>query len=105
MALVNVDEPRLPRLPEPGDTVTSELAYLRFHGRNGANWWKGDNTTRYDYLYSDEELAEWMDPILIILGKVRLLLVAFNNHYKAQAVANARRLKVMLGERRGIEVN
>jgi len=51
-AFVNVDTPRLPRLPEPGEEATADLGYVRLHGRNRANWWQGDNASRYDYLYS-----------------------------------------------------
>jgi uncharacterized protein YecE (DUF72 family) len=95
-ALVNVDEPALPRLPRATEVVTSELAYLRFHGRNRANWWKGSNVSRYDYLYSPEELAEWLPMIQRMLAKSRLLMVVFNNHSMGQAVRNARELRAML---------
>jgi uncharacterized protein YecE (DUF72 family) len=95
-ALVNVDEPRLPKLPQPTEIVTSDLAYLRFHGRNESNWWKGDNISRYDYLYSSEELSQWLPMIERMLAKSRLLLVVFNNHSRGQAVQNARELQGML---------
>jgi uncharacterized protein YecE (DUF72 family) len=98
IALVCVDEPDLPHLPKPDETVTSELAYLRFHGRNSANWWKGDNTQRYDYLYSDQELSDWVSRVKRIARKARLLLVTFNNHFRSQAIKNARRFKFMLNE-------
>jgi uncharacterized protein YecE (DUF72 family) len=95
-ALVNVDEPRLPKLPAPTEVVSSDLAYLRFHGRNAANWWKGDNVSRYDYLYSSEELSEWLPMIERMLAKARLLLVIFNNHSRGQAIQNARELQGLL---------
>jgi uncharacterized protein YecE (DUF72 family) len=95
-AFVNVDEPRLPKLPEPTELVSAELAYLRFHGRNAANWWKGDNVSRYDYLYSPEELSEWLPMIERMLAKARLLLVIFNNHSRGQAIQNARQLQGLL---------
>jgi uncharacterized protein YecE (DUF72 family) len=98
IALVCVDEPDLPRLPKPDETVTSGLAYLRFHGRNSANWWHGDNKQRYDYLYSDHELSDWVGRVKRIARKARLLLVAFNNHFRSQAIKNARRFKFMLTE-------
>lgn len=93
---VNVDEPRLPKLPAPTDVVSSELAYLRFHGRNAANWWMGDNVSRYDYLYDTEELSEWLPMIERMLAKARLLLVIFNNHSRGQAIQNARQLQGLL---------
>jgi uncharacterized protein YecE (DUF72 family) len=95
-ALVNVDEPRLPKLPKPTEVVSADLAYLRFHGRNRTNWWKGDNVSRYDYLYSSEELSEWLPMIERMLSKARLLLVIFNNHSRGQAIQNARQLQGML---------
>jgi len=95
-ALVNVDEPRLPKLPVPTEIVSSDLAYLRFHGRNQANWWTGDNVSRYDYLYSGEELSEWLPMIERMLAKAQLLLVIFNNHSRGQAIQNARELQGML---------
>ena len=95
-ALVNVDEPRLPKLPEPTEVVSSDLAYLRFHGRNEANWWTGDNVSRYDYLYGSEELSEWLPMIERMLAKAQLLLVIFNNHSRGRAIQNARELQGML---------
>jgi uncharacterized protein YecE (DUF72 family) len=95
-AFVNVDEPRLAKLPEPTELVSSELAYLRFHGRNAADWWEGDNVSRYDYLYSSEELSDWLPMIERMLAKARLLLVIFNNHSRGQAIQNARQLRDLL---------
>jgi uncharacterized protein YecE (DUF72 family) len=95
-ALVNVDEPRLPKLPRPSEVVSSDLAYLRLHGRNADNWWKGDNVSRYDYLYSSGELSEWLPMIERMLAKSRLLLVIFNNHSRGQAIRNARELQGLL---------
>jgi uncharacterized protein YecE (DUF72 family) len=106
VALVNVDEPDLPGLIKPSAVVTAGHAYVRFHGRNAANWWSGDNVTRYDYLYNDRELEEWLPRIRALMEKAQKVLVAFNNHFRGQAVKNARRLREMAGgggdERAGI---
>jgi uncharacterized protein YecE (DUF72 family) len=96
LTLVSVDEPDLPRLPKPTEDVTAPLAYVRLHGRNAGNWWEGDSTSRYDYLYSEGELASWVDRIRRIMRKARTLVVAFNNHFRGQAVQNARLLKTLL---------
>lgn len=93
---VNVDMPDLPKLLAPSGVVTSALGYVRFHGRNKNMWWRGDNVTRYDYLYSDEELGDWVDRIKQILNKAKILLITFNNHSRGQAVVNARKLKELL---------
>jgi uncharacterized protein YecE (DUF72 family) len=95
-AFVNVDQPELPKLIKPSEHVTAEPAYIRFHGRNKKNWWAGDNVSRYDYLYSDEELAGWVDRIRSMLKLVRVLLITFNNHSRGQAIQNAGRLKELL---------
>jgi uncharacterized protein YecE (DUF72 family) len=96
-AFVNVDAPALDRLPAASEVVTGELAYLRFHGRNRANWWSGDNVTRYDYLYDLPELQSWLPRIQRMLLRARLLLAVFNNHSRGQAVSNARDLISLLG--------
>ncbi|MBN2441592.1 MAG: DUF72 domain-containing protein [Spirochaetales bacterium] len=99
ISFVNVDEPPLPKLIPPTDVVTADPGYIRFHGRNKANWWKGTNVSRYDYLYDKEEINTWISKIAGIMEKVKILLVAFNNHYKGQAVKNARMLKEILKEK------
>ena len=60
---MSVDEPDLPRLLRPTSEVTGDFGYVRFHGRNAAKWWTGDNASRYDYLYNQGELGEWVDRI------------------------------------------
>ena len=98
VALVSVDEPDLPGLPAAADTATADLAYIRFHGRNAANWWTGDNASRYDYLYSLDELAQWTERVKAILARARLLLIFFNNHRRGQAVTNARQFGELLAQ-------
>lgn len=96
VAYVNVDEPQLPGLLQVQDIVTSDIGYVRFHGRNEKNWWGGDNVSRYDYLYNDAELQEWIPRIEAMATQAPLVLVVFNNHSRGQAVENARKLKQML---------
>ncbi|MFP4416934.1 MAG: DUF72 domain-containing protein [Chitinispirillaceae bacterium] len=96
VGLVNVDEPDLPGLIRPGSVVTADLGYVRFHGRNSKNWWSGDNVSRYDYLYSEDELAQWIPRIRKMMERCRVVMIAFNNHSKGQAVQNARMLKALI---------
>ncbi len=96
VALVSVDEPNLPRLLRPTSTVTADFSYVRFHGRNAADWWTGDNASRYDYLYKEDELAEWVDRIRAILARARLLMIFFNNHRRGMAVQNAMQMRELL---------
>ena len=39
LGYVSVDEPDLPGLVPPVARATGEVGYVRFHGRNRANWW------------------------------------------------------------------
>jgi uncharacterized protein YecE (DUF72 family) len=95
VAFVNVDQPDLPELLLASDAATADLGYVRFHGRNAANWWTGDNASRYDYLYASEELTGWVERMKAVLRRARTLLVAFNNHFRGQAVQNARMMKTL----------
>jgi uncharacterized protein YecE (DUF72 family) len=91
-AFVCVDEPPLPSLMPPSAINTSDIGYLRFHGRNKKDWYGTDSTTRYDYLYSEDELKEWVLKIRALADRTKKLFVFFNNHARAQAVNNAKML-------------
>jgi len=93
----NVDEPSLSKLLPPTNIVTNGVFYLRFHGRNKDKWWKHDEAfERYDYMYKQEELEEWVHKIKDASAKVKKSLIYFNNHYKAKAVKSARMLMNLL---------
>ena len=92
------DSPDLPDLPKLDFTATSDLAYFRLHGRNADLWYKGDNVTRYDYLYSDEELQAFIDPIKYLLAHAAIVSIFLNNHAKSQATRNAKKLELLLRE-------
>jgi uncharacterized protein YecE (DUF72 family) len=100
----NVDEPQFKGLLRPGADVTSAIAYVRLHGRNYERWWSGDNATRYEYLYSAEELMPWTDRVIDLAAdpKVREVYVYFNNHRRGNAARNAEMLEEMLSEKLGI---
>jgi uncharacterized protein YecE (DUF72 family) len=92
-----VDEPPLKGLVPPLAVVTSPVAYLRFHGRNSAKWFRHDDPAeRYDYLYSDAELSEWLPRIEQMASRARDLFVFMNNHRGGNAVVNAERLVEIL---------
>ncbi len=98
VGICTVDEPLLPGLPPVSDLVTSDLAYIRFHGRNVETWWSGDSATRYDYLYSESELKGWKPRIGAMMEQAKKLRVFFNNHRSGQATTNARDLQRLLTE-------
>ena len=90
------DMPDLKGLPEPGEGVTSTLEYLRFHGRNRQTWWGSDAAARFDYLYTEEELRQWVPRIQRMASKTSRFRIYFNNHRKGQAAVNARMLIQLL---------
>ena len=51
---------------------------------------------RYDYLYSQDELKEWIPRIRELADGTEKVFVFFNNHAKAQAVTNAKMLMNLL---------
>ncbi|MDA8424526.1 MAG: DUF72 domain-containing protein [Treponema sp.] len=98
VGLASMDVPELPGLPPAVDLVTSPVGYIRFHGRNAGTWRSGDAATRYDYLYSPEELGSWVERVKSIASKAALLLIYFNNHFRGQAAQNAAMLKELLAD-------
>jgi uncharacterized protein YecE (DUF72 family) len=73
--------------------------YMRLHGRNAATWWQHDKAEdRYDYLYSDEELTEFVETASAARELVKKAYLYTNNHFSAKSVANAAMIKRQLGE-------
>ena len=95
LGFCNVDEPVFRQMIKPSSLVTSATAYVRLHGRNYQNWFlKGGNRdTRYDYLYTEEELDEWIPRIREMGKKSKDIYVIGNNHFRGQAPANILQLK------------
>ena len=83
-----VDEPRLPRLMPFINEVTSDIGYIRFHGRN-RNWFNAPIETRYHYLYSNEELETFIPQIRQMDMKSKKTFIFFNNCHAGFAVKNA----------------
>jgi uncharacterized protein YecE (DUF72 family) len=91
--------------------VTGPLAYVRFHGRNADTWNKrgGSAAERFDYLYSEEELREWVPVLGKLADEAREAYAMFNNNGRspaqvgadrewfAQAPVNALSLKELVG--------
>jgi uncharacterized protein YecE (DUF72 family) len=93
--------------------VTSGTAYVRMHGRNERTWNIRGRTAaeRFDYLYSDPELREWIEPLRELSGICDRTYVMFNNNGRstidgegsvhevvAQAPTNALMLRTLLEE-------
>lgn len=93
-----VDEPHLKGLMPGVAVVTSDTGYIRFHGRNAKSWWDHQESyQRYDYLYSEEELQEWVPKAEEVIERARDTYMFFNNHYKGKSAVNARMFARMLG--------
>ncbi len=92
-----VDEPRLPGLLPPIAEVTSDIAYVRFHGRNAAKWWQHKHAyERYDYTYSVDELKEWLPKIRKLERNSQKTFIFANNHWRGQAISTIRQLRLLL---------
>ena len=88
-----VDEPELKGLLPPVSIATSDIAYIRFHGRNKDKWWNNQHAfERYDYLYNQDELFEWVPRIKKLETMSKQTFIYFNNHFKAKAVNSAQLL-------------
>ena len=111
-AYVTVDAPRsdsaknlVPTVP----AVTAPVAYVRFHGRNLGTWNKrgGSAAERFDHLYSDDELEEWVPTLKELAGAAQEAYAFFNNNASSadpdnpmrrisQAADGAQRLRGLL---------
>ena len=92
-----VDEPNLPGLMPRMHVCTSNIAYVRFHGRNSAKWYEHNHAfERYDYRYNAAELGEWVSPVHELDKQAERTMVFFNNHFQAKAVDSAKQLANML---------
>jgi uncharacterized protein YecE (DUF72 family) len=84
VAYTAVDEPLLP----PDMHVTTDFAYIRWHGKGESPW--------YNYHYKTEELQPWVPKVKAAATKAKKVLGYFNNHYHAYAVKNSLEMAEML---------
>ena len=98
MGFCAVDEPQFKTLMPPIAVATSPIGYIRFHGRNYQEWWKGGEggKERYDYLYRKEELEEWVPKIQHVASETQRVYVFMNNCFQGQAAANAVDMRKLL---------
>ncbi|KAF0221129.1 MAG: hypothetical protein FD174_627 [Geobacteraceae bacterium] len=90
---IPADEPQygtlasIPFLPE----VTTDIAYLRLHGRNKETWLKKgvETSVRYDYLYRSEELKDFTTAAKELSHKAKMTFIMFNNCHLGYAIKNA----------------
>jgi len=93
MAYVTVDAPKTDakNVPQTVVAATAGLAYVRFHGRNAGTWNArgGSAAERFDHLYAEDELREWVDPLRELAGKSEEAYAFFNNNNQTNGVAQA----------------
>jgi uncharacterized protein YecE (DUF72 family) len=97
VAFCNIDQPKLGKSIRPTEHVTSDIAYVRLHGRNYDQWFEHEKSSdRYNYLYTEKELAAWKDKVVNVAQKAKVTFVVANNHFQGKAAVNALELKHML---------
>ena len=79
-----------------------QMALVRLHGRNKATWniRSGAASDRFNYDYSDEELAELSAPVKELAATAPTVHVIFNNNYEDQGQRNALTLTRLLRPQR-----
>ena len=102
VGICNIDQPLFTKSIKPAAMTTSQVGYVRLHGRNYQDWFreKAPRDDRYNYLYSLDELEPWITRIKEIAAKTNESYVITNNHFRGQAVVNALEIKSTLKEER-----
>ena len=93
MTWVVVDAPKVEakNVPDTVVAVTSPMTYVRFHGRNAGTWnvRGGSAADRFDYLYDEDELREWVAPLRELSDQAEEAYAFFNNNNQTSGVAQA----------------
>jgi uncharacterized protein YecE (DUF72 family) len=100
LALVVVDAPPVSGLPAVEEVTDSDLAVVRFHGRNDDTW-KGRTETaaeRFRYLYSKPQLRAWVPKLRSLAQRADRVHALMNNCYQDYGVRNAADLADLLAD-------
>ncbi|MEW5900033.1 MAG: DUF72 domain-containing protein [Acidobacteriota bacterium] len=95
----NIDQPVIRNSIKPSARATlPDFSYVRLHGRNYRDWFRegAGRDDRYNYLYSKDELEEWIGRIKQLGKTTEKVFIITNNHYRGQALANALQIKNMI---------
>ena len=103
LAFVSVDSPptRATNVVPTIAAVTHPVAYVRFHGRNWRTWNIRDaksSAERFDHMYTDEELREWVEPLGRLANESEEVYALMNNNRDDFAPRSARILRGLLDE-------
>ena len=84
LAYVSVDAPltRATNVAPRVAAATHALSVIRLHGRNAQTWniRGGSAADRFDWMYSPEELAEWVGPTRLLSEQADEVYALFNNN-------------------------
>jgi uncharacterized protein YecE (DUF72 family) len=102
LAVVSVDAPptRASNVLPTFAAATHQLAYIRFHGRNVKTWnIKAEKSSeRFNWMYSREELEEWVERLGRLTGEADEVYAMFNNNRDDFAPRSAALLRGLLDE-------
>jgi uncharacterized protein YecE (DUF72 family) len=90
-----VDEPKLSNLVPPVAEATSDTAYVRFHSRDASKWYES-GAERYNYLYTKEEMSEWLPKVQKLRDEAENVYIFFNNCHAGHAAVNAAEFQQLL---------
>jgi uncharacterized protein YecE (DUF72 family) len=102
LAYVSVDTPmtRASNVVARHAAATHPVAYVRFHGRNEKTWnIKAEKSSeRFDWMYSAEELGEWVEKLGRLSSDADEVYALFNNNRDDFAPRSAVILRGLLEE-------
>jgi uncharacterized protein YecE (DUF72 family) len=102
LAYVSVDAPptRASNVLPPVAAATNRVAYVRFHGRNVKTWnIKAEKSSeRFNWMYTAEELSEWVEKLQSLAENADEVYAMFNNNRDDFAPRSAVLLRGLLDE-------
>jgi uncharacterized protein YecE (DUF72 family) len=108
LSYVSVDAPltRATNVAPRVAAATHPVVLIRFHGRNWKTWNKKTKTSgeRFDWLYSREDLEDWVGSIGKLAEEAHEVYAMFNNNRYDYAPRSAQVLRGLLDEA-GIEAS
>lgn len=102
VGFVNIDQPVFRDSLPPTRAVTGNKGYIRLHGRNADAWFdeRSGRNERYNYLYDEDELAEWVEKLRDVAARAESVFLISNNHYRGQAAVNSLELMSLFEDRK-----
>ena len=101
VGFANLDQPQSVRATPPTSRLTWRVGYVKLHGRScGPGFGLFDDrpyaVSGNDYMYSNEELAQWRTRIENVARFAESTFVVFNNDAEGRSVINALQMESLL---------